>query len=180
MVALASTDLLEMLMLRLFHVVRLLRVERFLLGGKAYPFLEYFRGFQNVSAARRIFGDRTEEVLSKLKIRFTWVGGYMWVDGREGSLMISSRYLKNGDRVDVYLDLLHELVHVRQLMEGRELFDDRYRYSERPTEVEAYRYAVEEARRLGLSDRRICEYLKTEWMTEQDLRELAMAVDVGC
>ena len=51
---------------------------------------------------------------------------------------------------------------------------------ERPTEIEAYRYTVQEARRLGLSDERICEYLKTEWMSDRDLRFLAGAVDVAC
>jgi len=55
-----------------------------------------------------------------------------------------------------------------------------YRYVERPTEVEAYRYTVEEARRLGLSDERICRYLKTEWMNADDLRQLAKTLEVEC
>jgi hypothetical protein len=49
---------------------------------------------------------------------------------------------------------------------------------DRPTEVEAYRYTVKEARRLGLSDERILQYLKTEWMSTEDLKRLAKAVDV--
>jgi coenzyme F420-reducing hydrogenase delta subunit len=65
-------------------------------------------------------------------------------------------------------------------MEGKELFDSHYSYTERPTEVEAYRHAVEEARRLGLSDARICEYLKTEWMSEKELEQLASTVNVYC
>jgi hypothetical protein len=63
-------------------------------------------------------------------------------------------------------------------MEGKELFDPRYSYVERPTEIEAYRYTVQEARRLGLSDERICEYLKTEWISDKDLKFLAKAVNV--
>ena len=51
---------------------------------------------------------------------------------------------------------------------------------ERPTEIEAYRYTVQEARRLGLSDERICEYLKTEWMSDEDLKILSKAVNVTC
>jgi hypothetical protein len=62
---------------------------------------------------------------------------------------------------------------MRQFMEGKELFDVDYSYIDRPTEIEAYKYAVEEARRLGLSDERICKYLKTEWMSLEDLRRLA-------
>jgi hypothetical protein len=82
--------------------------------------------------------------------------------------------------VDIYLDIIHELCHVRQLQEGKELFDPRYSYVERPTEIEAYSYTVQEARRLGLSDERICEYLKTDWMSDEDLKVLAKAVNVNC
>jgi hypothetical protein len=94
--------------------------------------------------------------------------------------MVSSRYLNDGDRVDLYLDLIHELVHVKQFMEGKELFDSQYKYTERPTEVEAYRHAVEEARNLGLPDERICQYLKTEWMSDEDLQRLAETLNVRC
>jgi hypothetical protein len=98
----------------------------------------------------------------------------------DGHLMISSNYLNNGDKVDIYLDLIHELVHVRQYMAGQELFDSHYTYSTRPTEIEAYRAAVREARRLGLSEPRICAYLKTEWMSDEDLKMLARALNVNC
>jgi hypothetical protein len=64
-------------------------------------------------------------------------------------------------------------------MEGKELFDPRYDYVDRPTEIEAYRYAVQEARRLGLSDERISCYLWTEWMGEGDFRRLAKSVNVS-
>jgi hypothetical protein len=104
----------------------------------------------------------------------------MWVSNVDGHLMVSSRYLNTGDKMDIYLDLIHELVHVRQFMEGKELFDSDYNYAERPTEVEAYRHAVKEARRLRLSDERICRYLKTEWMSDDDLRLLAKILDVRC
>lgn len=65
-------------------------------------------------------------------------------------------------------------------MEGRDLFDTNYSYAEMPTEVEAYRYAVEDARRLRLSDEWICEYLKTPWMNIGELRKLAKALNVKC
>lgn len=104
----------------------------------------------------------------------------MWVNDRNGHLMISSRYLNSGNKIDIYLDLIHELVHVRQFMEGQELFDEHYSYVDRPTEVEAYRHAVEEARRIGLSDERICQYLKTEWMSRDSLERLARILKVRC
>jgi hypothetical protein len=150
------------------------------LGGRTYAFADYFKGFDNVEAVRRIFGEKTEEVLRNLRVEFTWLGGYMGVNGENGHIMISSRYLNNGDKVDIYLDLIHELVHVRQVIEGKQLFDSHYDYVERPTEVEAYRYAVQEARNLGLSDERICQYLKTEWMSDEDLKRLAKNLNVKC
>jgi hypothetical protein len=104
----------------------------------------------------------------------------MWVNGADGHLTISSHYLNNGDRVDIYLGVIHELVRVRQFMQRKELFNSNYDYTDRPTKLEAYRYAVEEDRNLGLSDKPICRYLKTEWMSDEDLRRLARALGVKC
>ena len=146
--------------------------------GSIHPFTDYFKGFEKVEAVRRLFGERTEEVLRKLKVELTTIGGYMWVSDMDGHLVVSSSYLNNGDRVDIHLDVVHELVHVKQFMEGKELFDTHYGYTDRPTEIEAYRYAVEEARRLGLSDERICQYLKTEWISANELKRLARTLNV--
>ena len=167
-----------------FRIVRLLRrlplnrASR--IGASTRVFTDYFKDFEKVEAVRGLFGERTEEVLRNLKVDLTWFSGYMFVDSSNGHLVVSARYLNSGDKVDIYLDLIHELCHVRQLMEGKELFDPKYSYVERPTEIEAYRYAVQEARRIGLSDERICEYLKTEWMSDRDLKFLAKAVNVTC
>lgn len=147
---------------------------------QTHRFTDYFKGFDTVDAVKRIFGEKTEEALSSLKVEFAGIRGYMGVSEEDGHLLVSVHYLKDGDIVDIYLDIIHELVHVRQFMEGKKLFDDRFSYTNRPTEIEAYRYAVEEARRLGLSDERICMYLKTEWMSNRDLQRLAKAVNVKC
>ncbi len=143
-----------------------------------HPFTDYFKGFEKVEAVRKIFDEKTEEVLRNLRVEFGGRRGYMGVSDVDGHLLISAHYIKEGDIIDIYLDIIHELVHVRQFMEGKKLFDDNFSYVRRPTEVEAYRLAVEEARRLGLSDERICEYLKTEWMSNRDLERLAEAVNV--
>lgn len=143
-----------------------------------HPFTEYFEGFEDVGAVREVFGEETEKVLSNLKVEFAGIRGYMGVSETDGHLIIGARYLNEGNIVDIYLDVIHELVHVKQFMEGKELFDTDYAYIDRPTEVEAYRHAVKEARRLGMTDERICEYLKTEWMSNDDLQRLAKAVGV--
>jgi hypothetical protein len=162
-------------------VIKSLRLGGLLrVGGLTHRFTDYFKGFEKDEAVTEIFGERTGDVLRNLKVGFTWIGGYMWIDSVSGRLMINSRYLSSGDRIDVYLDIIHELVHVKQLMEGKELFDSRYGYTDRPTEVDAYRHAVREARKLGLSDERICQYLKTEWMSNEDLKRLAKTLNVKC
>ena len=171
------SQVLEYALFRLFRTARKLHLGKIVrFGSSTQPFLDYFKGFDKVEAVKGIFGDKTEEILRKLKVEFTWFGGYMFVDSTDGHLVINSRYLETGDKIDIYLDLVHELCHVKQFMEGRELFDPRYSYVDRPTEIEAYAYTVKEARRLGLSDERICTYLQTEWMTKQDLEKLANAI----
>lgn len=170
----------EFLTFRIVRIARRLHFERLiLLSGSSSPFLEYFKGFEKVEAVKRIFGQKTSEVLRNLKVDFIWAG-YMGVNDSNGHIVVNSNYLNNGDRTDIYLDVIHELVHVKQYLQGRELFDSHYDYVERPTEIEAYRYAVEEARRLGWNDAKICRYLKTEWMSNTDLKRLATTLGVSC
>ena len=102
----------------------------------------------------------------------------MGVDDKDGHLTVSAYYLKSGSERDIYLDIVHELVHVKQWMQGQKLFDHRFDYVDRPTEVEAYSHAVKEARRLGMNEKQIYNYLRTEWMSEKELAKLAKAVGV--
>jgi hypothetical protein len=177
----AAMDFREALTLQILHIIVVLRIDKILrVRGSTHQFSDYFRDLEKVETVREIFGEKTKEVLLNLKVEFTWFGGYMWVNSADGHIMMSSRYLNNGDKVDIYLDLIHELVHVKQFMEGKQLFDIHYSYTERPTEIEAYRHAVKEARNIGLSEKRICLYLKTEWMSDQDLKRLAKALNVKC
>ncbi len=164
--------------LRLFDRLPLNSLASF--GASTRKFSEYFKGFEKIQAVRDIFGEETEQVLRKIKVDISWLTGYMFVNNTNGHIVISDGYLKNGDRIDIYLDLIHELCHIKQFMQGKELFDNTYDYVDRPTEIEAYRHTVKEARRLGLSDERICEYLKTEWITHEDLKRLAETVRVSC
>ena len=140
-------------------------------------FTDYFKGFEKTRAVRGIFGDETEAVLRNLKVDFIWFG-YMGVNDANGHLMVNKRYLSTGSKVDIYLDVVHELCHVKQHMEGRELFDPRYDYVDRPTEIEAYRYAVQEAKRIGLSAAEIRLYLKVEWMNSEVLDRLIRNMSV--
>jgi len=163
---------------RIFRLMRKLQLTGILrLGTSTRMFLDYFKGFEKSQAVRGIFGDKTDEVLKKQKVEFTWFG-YMGVDDNDGHLMVNKRYLNSGDKTDIYLDVVHELCHVKQHLEGKKLFCPGYDYVDRPTEVEAYRYTVKEAKRLGLSDERILSYLQTEWMSDSDLKRLVKNIGI--
>jgi hypothetical protein len=134
----------------------------------SFPFKEVFEGFENVAAVRSIFGSSTDKVLLELQVDVEDGRGYMRINDKRGSVMINANYLKEGEETHLYLDVVHELVHIRQHMEGKELWDRRYAYVDRPTELEAYHIALEEARRIGLGDRAIVDYLKVDWVTEEE------------
>lgn len=169
----------EYVMFRLMRMLRKLPINPISIGNHHVVFLEYFKGFDKVQAVQGIFGEKTTEVLSHLVVELSWLNGYMYVDGSDGHLVISKGYLSSGDKTEIYLDLIHELCHVKQFMDGKELFDPRYEYVDRPTEIEAYRYCINEAKRLGLNDERLRCYLRTEWMSDDDFRRLAKSVDVS-
>jgi hypothetical protein len=88
------------------------------IGNQKVVFLEYFKGFDRVPAVQGIFGEKTTEVLSHLKVELSWLSGYMYVDGSDGHLVISKGYLTTGNKTEIYLDLIHELCHVKQFMDG--------------------------------------------------------------
>jgi hypothetical protein len=142
------------------------------------PFTDYFQGFEHVEAVQRLFGPNTEDVLQQLRIEFRSGRGYMGVSSEDGHLRINAHYLNTGRFIDLYLDIIHELVHVKQFFDGRELRDPHYAYVDRPTEVEAFQYTVEEARRLGLTDSQILEYLRTEHMSDEQFHRLTRAVKI--
>ena len=167
----------EYVMFRILRMFRKLPVNPLSIGNQKRIFLEYFKGFDKVAAVQGIFGEKTTEVLSHLTVELSWISGYMYVDGDDGHIVVSKGYLNTGNKTDIYLDLVHELCHVKQFMDGKELFDPRYEYVDRPTEIEAYRYCVQEARRLGLSEARIRLYLRTEWMGEADYERLVKYVN---
>jgi hypothetical protein len=103
----------DILVSSIFQIARTLRLTRiFSIVGSKHRFSDYFTGMEKVQAIRDTFGERTEEVLNGLKVELTWVGGYMWVNNIDGHLMVSAKYLNDGDKLDVYLD--HQTVHGRQ------------------------------------------------------------------
>ncbi|HYB79067.1 MAG TPA: hypothetical protein VEG66_04820 [Thermoplasmata archaeon] len=142
--------------------------------SKLYPFTRFFRGFEKVPTVRALFGRQTARALRSLRVEFFSARfGYMGTSDIDGHLLISSRHLKDSEFRTVYLDLVHELCHVKQFRAGKPLFYPRLSYVDAPSEIDAYRRTVEEGRRIGMTDRELVDYLKVEWISPAEHRRLA-------
>jgi len=147
-------------------------------AGK-HSILDVFTGLDRSDAFVRLFADGLrEEVLRECKIDLVPEDMYMYIDDDAGNIVAGLGYIREGEETILYLDVLHELTHIRQWHQGKELWDRRYNYVDRPTEIEAYEVAVEEARRLGMTDREIAEYLRVEWTSREEHERLCKTLGV--
>jgi hypothetical protein len=138
------------------------------------PFERYFRGFDQVPAVRALFGAQTRRVLRNQKVEFFSARfGYMGTSDVDGHLLISTHHLRTAEFRVVYLDIVHELAHVRQFRRGKPLFYPKLSYVDAPSEVEAYTITVKEGRRIGMTDSELVDYLQMDWLDESDHRRLA-------
>ena len=145
------------------------RINRKVPGPALPPFTEYFQGFEKVGAVRKVFGDRTEEVLNGLRIGFIPNRQmYMGIRDNDGNLAVGTFHLKNSPTRTIYLDIVHELFHINQRMTDGKFFHDEFMkfmqdrslYYASPIEIPAYEHTVREAERIGMSREEIVQYLK--------------------
>jgi hypothetical protein len=133
-----------------------------------FPFADYFKGFEKIEAVKKAFGKNASDILKQLKVEFfSSRFGYMGVSEEDGHILISTYHLKNSATEILYLDIVHELFHVKQFMDGKKLFLEEFEYVDSPIEVEAYKLTVKEAKRIGMPIEEIIEYLKVEWVDEK-------------
>ncbi|TLX95075.1 MAG: hypothetical protein E6K91_04120 [Thaumarchaeota archaeon] len=151
------------------------------LGEGTFRLEEIFTGLKNAEILLRVFKTKEEldDVFSKTKVIVDMHSHYMHVSNDDATIVIGFDHLKNSDKEILYLDIVHELVHVKQQREGLDLYNKSYSYVDRPTEVEAYAIAVEEARRLGMKDSEIFDYLHVEWITPDEHKRLASSVGIS-
>jgi hypothetical protein len=93
-------------------------------------------------------------------------------------IVIGRGHLKESPELTLFLDIFHELCHVLQRHDGRELFAEGMSYVERPTEVDAYQFVVDEARLLGVADVVLRDYLRVEWIDDAEFLQLLDALGV--
>jgi hypothetical protein len=146
------------------------RVVRSLPRGE-HPYLALLPLVRESPAVRRIESDTTplSQLLDRARVRIEPGDGYIWVADEVPEIMLVEKYYLEGNPRDLYLDLLHELTHLRQLAEGQELWDETLHYIDRPTEIEGYAVAVEEGRRLGMTRKEILQHLSNPWLSPQEV-----------
>lgn len=145
-------------------------------GVGVYRLGMVFKGLETSRVLQSVFGEELKKVLNETLVninRHPWI---IWVNDENGEVNINEDYLRENDMQTMHLDVVHELIHVKQLSEGKELFDSRFSYVDRPTEIEAYQLTVEEALDMGLSRENIVDYLRVDWVTEEEHQRLVKAV----
>ena len=145
-----------------------------------YRLPEIFEGLADSPAMVELIQDHEERnhILNETVIDLIDSEGYMYVEQSDGRLVLGTQYLREASEQFLYLDAIHELVHIKQFREGANLYDSRFSYVDRPTEIEAYKLTVKEARRLGMSDSEIADYLLVDWITRKERDKLARRLGV--
>ena len=144
-----------------------------------HPFLALLPGALTSPALHLVGSPRIDggTVVRGARVRLTGDDGYCWVDESVPCIVFTFAHYRTASDLDVYLDLMHELTRIRQIHEGRDVWDRSFEYHRRPTEIEGYAVAVAECRRLGLDEAAAFEHLSNPWMSAQQVQELLHAVD---
>ncbi len=166
---------------RLRHILHVkgFRVKRSVEVGE-HKLGDVFSGLETSTALQNAFGSHSEmtKTLRHLKLRVEPFDSGLWLDRDTGTICIGYKHLSAAKPDFLYLDVIHVLVHVRQFLEGKELYDQAFEYVERPTELEAYRYTVAEARRVGMKEDEILKYLRLDAVDDSELGKLVEKIGV--
>jgi hypothetical protein len=164
-----------------------------------YPLLRVFRGLERTVPFRKYPGDdaKIRAIANATSAHIAdgpgWMyvaprrtppevraAGFRMVESPNDVIVVAKGHLTNSPSMDLYLDIIHEFFHILQRHHGRELWLGRkVPYVDRPTEVEAYAFSVAEARRLGVPDRYLREYLQVTWVPAREARRLLRHLGVG-
>jgi hypothetical protein len=159
--------------------LRAFRVKRAVEIGE-YKLTDVFTGLESSSSLRKVFGTKVQmsKVLRHLKLLVEPTDSGLWLDRDTGTICIGRRHLTSAKNDFLYLDAVHVLVHVHQFLEGKELYDQAFEYVDRPTELEAYRTTVAEARKVGMDEEAILRYLRMDAADDSELGKLMEKIGV--
>jgi len=164
-----------------------------------FPLLKVFAGLERTVPFRKYPGDDDKilGIAERTQVQISDGPGWMYVappktppeiraagfrmlETTKDVIVVSRSHFVNSPRMDVYLDIVHEFLHILQRKQGREIWPDRrIPYADRPTEIEAYAFAIAEARRLGVPDSYLREYLRVTWMRKPEYLRLLRNVGVS-
>lgn len=163
-----------------------------------YPILRVFEGLEETVPFRKYPGDDSAilEAAKSTSAQITPGAGYMYVapprtppeirasgfrmlETTDEVIVVGQSHLQHSPRMDVYLDIIHEFLHILQRRQGRVIWPRaNLAYVDRPTEIEAYSFSVAEARRLGVPDSYLRSYLRVPWTSDRENRRLLQNVGV--
>jgi len=162
------------------------RVTRDLPVGR-HPILAAFPGLDDLPAAHRLVPDAKKRTKLFDETCVHVVDQDMWmyvaphevpanarrewkpvVSPNSDCIVVGQSHLKESPELMLFMDIYHELCHVLQRQGGANLWEPGVSYVKRWTEVEAYRFVVDEARTLGAPDAFLREYLRVEWITDEE------------
>jgi len=164
-----------------------------------HAFLEVFRGLEETVPFRKYPGDdsRILAVARETSAEVTPGPGYMYVapprtppeiraagfrmvETTDDVIVVGRSHLRNSPTMVVYLDVIHEFLHILQRRQGRVIWPRAsLSYVDRPTEIEAYSFSIAEARRLGVPDAYLRRYLRVPWVTNSENLRLLRNVGVS-
>ncbi len=156
-----------------------------------HPILEAFPGLDRLPTATRLVTDPADRrrLFDATAIELVAQDLWMYVAPREtpkfsrrgwkpvitpgtDCIVVGESHLRTSPELVLFMDIYHELCHVLQRQGGAELWPPGVSYVQRWTEVEAYRFVVQEARALGVPNSFLRDYLRVEWITDDEHREL--------
>ena len=116
-----------------------IQVNRDLADG-VYSLEDVFVNLKTVEILFKVFQtpELLEDVFQNTSVIIDGSSHYMHVKNEDASIVVGKDHLKNSEKKILYLDIIHELVHVKQQRQGLDLYDASYSYVDRPTEIEAY------------------------------------------
>jgi hypothetical protein len=167
------------------------------LGEGRHAILEVFPGLDRLSTAERLVPDPAARAKLFHETSIHVVAQDLWmyvspfelpkvvrrewrpiVSPEADCIVVGANHLRESPLLTLYMDIYHELCHLLQRHDGADLWPPGVSYVKRWTEVEAYRFVVREAREIGVSNQFLREYLRVEWISEEEHRELLAELKV--
>jgi hypothetical protein len=163
-----------------------------------HPILDVFPGLDRLPTAERLVPEprARSKLFLETSIHLVAQDLWMYVAPREmpkifrrewrpivspesDCIVVGLNHLKESPPLTLFMDIYHELCHILQRRDGAELWPPGVSYVKRWTEVEAYRFVVAEARGIGVSDEFLREYLRVDWVSKEEHRELLAELKVA-